>query len=194
MPDSHSSNRPPTRLEDEAHRAMIREFSEQMEQFAVARTAVGDFEKNATYFAKEAGEAARNQSAISVVADDGNQWNMGRELMDKVYLCHRSTASGVEFAIVERLDAKSQVSHNVLAQGSKPAEILRDFANGQRDVLRVWTDDFSAQVKEQLALKYPGQDLSRVAKAINHRFTESRAYRQSIKFGEAQKQSGEVRI
>lgn len=194
MPDKQPNSRRPTSLEDEAHRATIREFSDQIKQFSAAQSAVGDLEKNALRFAKEAGEAARNHSPIPVVADDGNQWNMGRELMDKVHLCHRSTASGVEFAIVERLDMKSQVSHDVLAQGSKADEILRDFAKSQRAGLRLWTDDFSAQVREHLALKYPGQDLSRVVEAINHRLTESRPHRHSIKSGEAHKPTGEVTI
>lgn len=194
MPDKQPNSRRPTSLEDEAHRVTIREFSDQIKQFSAAQSAVGDFEKNAARIDQEAGEAACNQSGTFVVADDGNQWYVGRELMDTVHLCHRSTASGVEFAIVERLDMKSQVSHDVLAQGSKADEILRDFAKSQRDGLRLWTDDFSAQVKEQLALKYPGQDLGRVVEAINHRFTEARPHRHSIKSGEAHKRTGEVTI
>ena len=195
LPDNQSNNRRPTPLEDEAHRAMMREFSEQMKQFAVAQAAVADLEKNSPRLVRETvDETSRNQPPVSILADDGNQWMVGRELMDKVHLCHRSTSSGVEFAIVERLDVKSQVSHDVLAKGSKPEEVLRDFASGQRDVLRLWADDFSAQVKEQLALKYPSHDLSRVVEAINHRFTESRLPQQTIKSGQAQKHGGGIKI
>jgi hypothetical protein len=81
-----------------------------------------------------------------------------------------------------------------LAKGSKPEDVLRDFANRQCDVLRVWAGDFSTQVKEQLGLKYPSHDLSRAAEAINHRFAEARPPRQSIKSGEAQKRTGAVKI
>ena len=195
MPDKQSNNRRPTPLEDEAHRTMMREFSGEMKQFAVAQVAVANFEKIAPRVVREvAGGVDRNQSLNLVLADDGNQWNVGRELMDKVHLCHRSTASGAEFAVVECLDVKSQVSYDVLAKGRKPEEVLRNFADGQRDVLRVWADDFSAQVKEQLVLKYPGHDLSRVVEAINHRCTEAGPHRQTIKSGETQKRTGEVKI
>ena len=195
MPDNQSNNRRPTPLEDEAHRAMTREFSEQMKQFEVAQADIADFEKNSPHLVRETvDETSRNQSPVSILADDGNQWMTGCELMDKVYLCQRPTTSGVEFAVVERLDAKSQVSHDVLANGSKPDEVLRDFASGQRDVLRLWTDDFSAQVKEQLALKYPSHDLSRVAEALNHRLTESRLPQQTLKSGQAQKHGGGIKI
>ena len=71
---------------------------------------------------------------------------------------------------------------------------MRDFTTSQRDVLRLWTVDFDAQVKEQLALKYPSHDLSRVAEALNHRLTESRLPQQTLKSGQAQKHGGGIKI
>lgn len=60
--------------------------------------------------------------------------------------------------------------NEVWNQGRNAVEVLRKFAQDQRQALEIWTEDMKVQVKELLAEKYPGQDMSRVADAFMCRF------------------------
>jgi hypothetical protein len=89
--------------------------------------------------------------------------------MENIHLCHRTFSGEVEFAVVEHFPAQN--TNEIWNQGHQAIEVLRVFAGEQRQALQVWTEDMEAQVKEFLAEKYPGQDMSRVEDGFIHRFT-----------------------
>ena len=70
-------------------------------------------------------------------------------------ICHRRTAAGLEFAVVECLPLKSGEMKSVLNSGHKVREVLQTFMRDQRQVLNLWNDDVKAQVREHLDEKYP---------------------------------------
>src|SRR6185503_3590545 len=107
MSNHQFNDRRPTPLEDQAHAEMMREFSEHFSQFPQARSAVQNLEKNTRRLAQEADQDVRREAQNHFQGDDGNQWCMGPELEEKVNMSHRSTAEGIEFAVIERLDMKS---------------------------------------------------------------------------------------
>lgn len=194
MANKQFDNRRPTPLEDQAHAEMMREFSEHFRQFHQAQSAVQNLEKNTRRLAQKADQDDGREAQNHVQADDGNEWYVGQELMEKVYQCHRSTSDGMEFAVIERLDIKSGTSYDVLSQGNDAEAVLRAFTRNEGSVLRLWTEDVAAQVTERLAEKYPGQDLSRVAESINNRLTDARFNRQTIRQAETQKWSRRIGI
>jgi hypothetical protein len=104
-----------------------------------------------------------------ILADDGMQWHKSVELMDNIYLCHRPISYGAEFAVVEHFPAHG--TNEILNRGWNTTEVLKAFTLRQRQALQVWTEDLTAQVKEFLAEKFPGHDLSRVADAFIHKCT-----------------------
>jgi hypothetical protein len=89
--------------------------------------------------------------------------------MENIFLCHRSTTSGAEYAVAEHFPARG--ANEIWDRGWNAVEVLKSFTQEQRQALRVWTEDITAQVKEFLAEKFPGQDLNRVAGSSIHRFS-----------------------
>lgn len=166
-------NRRPTLLEDQAHVELIREFSRQLTQYAQAYHAVNELERRVASVAGEAAQMAF-QAGELITTDDALRWNPGPELFPGTHLCSRSTGDGLEFAIIERATTQGHARIEVLATGRDAAEVMRQFTVDQRQALRLWSDDVAAQVRERLAERYPGQDLSRVADSIRHRFTDKR--------------------
>jgi hypothetical protein len=72
---------------------------------------------------------------------------------------------------------------------------LKSFTHEQRQALQVWTEDMSAQLKEFLAEKFPGQDLSRVAEAFTLKCTtQAVSKKQSVTHGHEQNHSRGVRM
>jgi hypothetical protein len=97
--------------------------------------------------------------------------------MDNICLCHRPITGGAEYAVVEHFPARG--TNEILNRGWNTTEVLKAFTQGLRQALQVWTEDVSAQVREFLAEKYPGQDMNRVADSFMHRFTRAVSQQQT---------------
>jgi hypothetical protein len=74
----------------------------------------------------------------------------------------------VDFAALEHFPAQN--TNEIWNQGHHAIEVLRVFAGEQRQAMQVWAKDMTAEFKEFLAEKYPGQDMSRVAESFLRRF------------------------
>ena len=129
-------------------------------------------------------------SGRAIQTDEGTEWQHSIELIKNVSLCHRRTAAGLEFAIVESLPLKSGERKKVLNSGDNAREVLRTFARGQRQVLQVWKDDVTAQVREHLAEKYPQQDMSIVVESFEIKMARAIYRRETL----AQNHSRGMRI
>ena len=113
-------------------------------------------------------------SRIRIQTGDGASWYTSVELMHDFWACYRPTGDGTEFAAVEL--SPSGGAPEVVAKGRSAAEVLQAFAQDQRQALKLWTEDLTAQVNEFLTEKYPGQDMSRVAERFMHRFAHSASH------------------
>ena len=172
-------HRRPTELEDSAYAEAVRHFAEPLEQFPASRDAVARLERDAEKIALAANMAAAKPAPNVIPADDGAQWHKGVELMGNICLCHRPVSGGTEFAVVEHFPARG--TNEIWNHGGNAGAVLKVFAHEQRQALQVWTEDMAAQVKEFLAEKFPGHDLTRVAdcfmrhfnRAISHQHTQS---------------------
>lgn len=168
---SRSDDRRQTELENQAHAEAVRHFAEQLKLFPVSREAVERVERNLSIMALAANIAAAKPSDKTIQTDDGMQWHKSVELMDNTCLCSRPVTGGVEYAVVEHFPARG--SNEIWNHGLNAVEVLRTFAQEQRQALQIWTDEMTAQVKEFLAQKYPGQDTSRTTVSFMHRFMHS---------------------
>lgn len=162
-------HRRPTELEDKAHAEAVRHFAGHLQQFPASREAVARLERDVAKIALAANMAAAKPTGNLIQADDGAQWHKSVDLMDNIHLCHRPITGGAEYAVVEHFPARG--TNEIWNRGWNAAEVLKSFTKAQRQALQVWTEDMTAQVKEFLTEKYPGQDMGRVADAFIHKCT-----------------------
>jgi hypothetical protein len=59
--------------------------------------------------------------------------------------------------------------NEIWTKGRNAVEVLRVFFEEEKHAVQVWADDLNAQVKEFLAEKYSGRDMSRVADGFMRR-------------------------
>jgi hypothetical protein len=169
----------PTVLEEQAYAEARQHFAEPLKQFPVSREAVERLERSLSVIALAANMAAAHPTDKVVQADDGATWFKSVDLMDNICLCHRPNTGDVEYAVMEHFSSRG--TNEIWNRGWNAVEVLKMFTQEQRQALNIWTEDMTAQVKEFLAEKYPGQDMSRVADGFMHRFTHviSRQHNQS---------------
>ena len=188
-------HRRPTELEDKAHAEAVRHFAEHLKQFPASREAVERLERDADKIALAANRAAAKPTPKEKViqADDGRQWHKSIDLMGDIHFCHRPISYGAEYAVVEHFPARG--ANEIWNRGWNAVEVLKAFAQEQRQALQIWTDDVSAQVREFLSEKFPGQDLSRVADAFIHKCaTQAVSPKNTLTHGHQQNHSRGVRI
>jgi hypothetical protein len=164
-------HRRPTELEDKAHAEAVRHFADHLKQFPASREAVERLERDADKIALAANMVASKPTSKENViqADDGAQWHKSVDLMENIHLCHRPISYAAEYAVVEHFPTRG--TNEILNRGWNATEVVRAFAQEQRQALEIWTGDMTAQVKEFLSEKFPGQNLSRVADAFIHKCT-----------------------
>ena len=163
----------PTPLQEQANTEAMQHFAEHLKQFKVNCDALQNIERNLSMTANDASRAALQSSGRIIRTDDGTQWQHAVDLTEITCICHRRTAAGLEFAIVECLPLNSVEMKDVLNNGHDTREVLQAFVRDQRQVLRVWKDDVNAQVKEHLAEKYPHQDMNIVAESFEIKMSRS---------------------
>lgn len=169
--------RRPTPLEEQAYAEGRSYFAEQLKQFPASKQAVEKLERNLATMALTMNmAAARSAPQNSAIQTDDGSWHKSTVLFDNVFACHRRIDAGVEYAVVEQFPNSR---NEVWTKGRHAVEVLRTFTGEQKHALRIWTEDMTAQIKEFLVEKYPGQDMSQVADGFMHRFTHGeRIYQQ----------------
>ena len=157
----------PTLLQETAYTEARQHLAEHLNQFKAECESLQNLERNLPMLGNEAFKAALLRTPGPIIqTDDGTEWRQDVELMKNVSVCHRRTAAGLEFAVVESLPLKSGEMKEAFNTGHSVREVLQTFARDQRQVLRVWKDDLTAQVREYLAEKYPHQDMALVAESF----------------------------
>jgi hypothetical protein len=171
------AHRRPTALEDKAHAEAVRHFAEHLKQFPISRASVDRLERDIAKIGLAANLAAAKPTENFIHDADGAQWHKDMELMENTFLCYRPITGGMEYATVEH--APKNGTNEVLHRGGNATEVVKAFAQAQRQTLQIWTEDARAQVREFLAEKFPGHDMSRVTDSFMHRFTNAVSQQQT---------------
>jgi urease gamma subunit len=173
----------PTPHQEQANSEAMQHFGEHLNQFKATCDALRSIESNLSATANHALKSALLSPGRVIQTDDGTQWQHDVDLSNASSICHRRTAAGLEFAVIECLSLKSGEIKEVLKCGSNAREVLQAFTNNQRQVLQLWKDDVQAQVREYVAEKYPRQDLGLVVESFEIKMaraiSETRAHVQS---------------
>lgn len=170
----------PTPLHEQANAEAIQHFAEHLKQFRANCDALHGIEANLSVTANDASRAALQSSGRIIKTDDGTQWQHAVDLTNITSVCHRRTAAGLEFAIVECLPLKSGEMKEVLNSGQDAREVLQAFTRDQRQVLNLWKDDVKAQVREHLDEKYPRQDMGIVLESFEIKLARDIARRETL--------------
>ena len=170
----------PTELHEKANAEAMVVFGKHLKQFKAFCENLHHLEHNLPATANAATKALLQSSGRAIQSGDGTEWQHGVELMKNVSFCHRHTAAGLEFAIVESLPLKSGERKEVLNSGNNAQEVLRTFARDQRQVLQVWKDDVTTQVREHLAEKHPHQDMSLVVESFEIKLSRAISRRETL--------------
>ena len=163
----------------DAFRAMAAHVAEFNEQ---AHT-LSDIEKRSHQIAEAVGiTAAPDLPTVTVSETPESAWQIRQTLFKsrggEVLLCSRvSDEEKSQFGIVEKFDPQSPyaLAHggaNLQITGSDPAVLLQNFVNHERAVLQMFREDIEATTAENLSEKFPGQNYSRVVRAISARCGE----------------------
>jgi urease gamma subunit len=160
-----------------------------MNQFNVNCGALHNIERNLSATADEALRAAQLSSGRVIQTDDGAQWQHDVDLTDRTSICHQRPTTGLKFAIVECLPLKSREMRDVLNSGNNVKDVLQSFVRDQRQVLRLWKDDVTAQVREHLAEKYPQENMDivvgsfeiKLARAISETYVNTQSQSRGIR-------------
>ena len=180
----------PTPLHEQANTEAMQHFAEHLKQFKANCDALHSIEANLPVTANDASRAALQSSGRIIQTDDGSQWQHAVGLTEITSVCHRRTAAGLEFAIVECLPLKSGEKKDVLNSGHDAREVLQAFTRNQRQVLNLWKEDVKAQVREHLDGKYPHQDMGIVVESFEIKMARDIARRETL----AQKHGRGIRI
>jgi len=156
----------PTPLHEQANTEAIQHFAEPLKQFKANCDALQNIERNLSMTANDASRAALQSSGRIIQTGDGAQWQHAVDLTGITSVCHRRTAAGLEFAVVECLPLESGEMKDVLNSGHDMREVLQAFTHDQRQILNLWKDDVKAQVREHLDEKYPRQDMGIVVESF----------------------------
>jgi hypothetical protein len=155
-----------TALEEQACIEAESILAKYLKQFPVSREAVEALERNLLELALAAKIAASKPPENVIQTDDGMHWHKGADLMDNIFLCHRPTTGGTEYAVVEHFQTNG--TNEIWNRGwdAVPDPLARESVpnpfGGRNSILRVATSPEAAHLAdaENIPLK-------------NDRFSES---------------------
>ena len=108
----------------------------------------------------------------------GDQWHVVKSLVktsrSELLFCSRALDDGREFAVFEKFDpnsayAQAQGNPELLLNGDNAVGLLEVYLESERRMLQLVKQNIEAAVEESLTEKFPGEDHSRVVKAISAR-------------------------
>jgi hypothetical protein len=158
-----------TEQELRAHSEAMQYFADQLKQFPANWETVKHLEQDIAKIALAVlAVSNRSSNGSLVMADDGSQWHKSIDLFDNILVCHRDTAHGMEYAIVE---STRPGANEIATKGRNAVDVLKTFIHDKRRDLEIRSENMTAQINEFLVGKYPGLDLSRLSKRFARQFS-----------------------
>jgi hypothetical protein len=134
----------PMALEEQAHADARSHFAEYLKRFTTYRESVERLERNLSIMSLAANIAASSSTSKANILQtvDDTQWQQDVDLMENVHLCRRMLEGEAEFAAVEHFPANN--TNEIWNRGFDAVDVVRAFAQEQRQALQVWTEDAAA--------------------------------------------------
>ncbi|MGA3008585.1 MAG: hypothetical protein ABSE59_11910 [Opitutaceae bacterium] len=157
-----------------AYNSVFSAVENDLKELSTLTATLAEVEKSFAQYGNTA-ISSRN-GAVEILEANGSEWEIIKPLLNvpgsEMLWCRRPNAD--EFAVVHRLDVNSPLARaqgpcSVQMSGVDVPSLLRNFLHEQRETLSLYALDIVAEAHERIAEKYPGQDMDRVARAIEAR-------------------------
>ena len=168
-----------TATEKRAYSAAAATVEGHLRELADAARALSDVEKQIPQW-----KAEFNDSSAAPILEgkhkptSGDQWHVVKNLVktsrSELLFCSRALDEGREFAVFEKFDpnsayAQAQGNPELLLNGDNALGLLEVYLQSERRMLQLVKQNIEATVEESLTEKFPGEDHSRVVRAISAR-------------------------
>jgi len=163
--------------EHQAYTVAIAAVDEQLRQHNEAACALASLSKELQNAGKQPnGLIGDPLGSLELSGAEGGQWHIRRSLFktarNELLLCSRQTGRDQDFGIVEKFDpdsayARAQGNAELIMTGNNVVLLLQDYVENESKILEAFKHDLEASVEEILAEKCPGENFSRVVKAIS---------------------------
>jgi hypothetical protein len=168
-----------TATEKRAYTAAVATIEDQLRELAEAARALSAVEKQIPEW-REGFKDAPAAQILEGAAEQapGDQWHVVKTLVktsrSELLFCSRALEEGREFAVFEKFDpnsayAQAQGNPELILTSNNASLLLQDYVESERRMLQLVKQNIEATVEESLTEKFPGEDHSRVVKAISAR-------------------------
>jgi hypothetical protein len=168
-----------TATEKRAYSAAAANVEGHLRELAEAARALSDVEKQIPQW-----KAGFNDTSAAPIHEGmdkpaaGDRWHLVKTLVktsrSDLLFCARAVDEGREFAVFEKFDphsayAQTQGNPELLLTGDNALGLLEVYLESERRMLQLVKQNIEAAVEESLTEKFPGEDHSRVVRAISAR-------------------------
>ena len=168
-----------TATEKRAYSAAAATIEDHLHELAEAARALSTVEKQIPQWKEEL-----NDTAAAPILEgmdkktSGDEWHVVKNLVktsrSELLFCSRALDEGREFAVFEKFDpnsayAQAQGNPELLLTGDNAVGLLEVYLESERRMLQLVKQNIEAAVEESLTEKFPGEDHSRVVRAISAR-------------------------
>jgi hypothetical protein len=168
-----------TATEFKAYNAAVPLVAEQVRLAHERATALSKIERHSAEIAEQvASQSTNGLPSLTVKETPESVWQVRHTLFksprSEILLCSRAVGEKQQFGVVEKFDPNSPYARingetDLQMRSNNAFLLLQNYVECERGVLQMFRKDIEATVEEQLLEKFPGQNHSRVVKAISAR-------------------------
>jgi hypothetical protein len=168
-----------TASEFKAYNVAVPLVAEEVRLFNERAATLSEIEKQSAGTAEQVtSQVARDLPSLTVKGKQEDAWQIRHVLFksarSEMLLCSRDHEGEQQFGVVEKFDPKSPYARihgdtDLQMTGSNAFVLLQNYVESERSVLQHFRKDIEASVEENLSEKFPGQNHSRVVRAISAR-------------------------
>lgn len=168
-----------TKMEYDAYTEAMTSVGDQVKQLSEGIQALSDLQNDLPNWRDlPVNGSTETAQVISVKGDRGAPWQILRTVSktsrNEVLFCTRPKGNDQQYGIIEKFDPDSAYARihgtsEILMTSNDPKLLIQDHLENERAIFQLFRKDIEATVAESLSEKYPGQNLSRVIRAISGR-------------------------
>jgi hypothetical protein len=168
-----------TESEFKAYNVAVPLVAVEVRMFNERTNTLSEIEKQSAQIAEQVtAQSTRDLQSLTVKEKPEDTWQIRHALFksarSEMLLCSRDIGEKKQFGVVEKFDPKSPFARvhgdtNLQMTGNNAFVLLQNYVESERSVLQMFRKDIEATVEENLSEKFPGQNHSRVVRAISAR-------------------------
>lgn len=168
-----------TASEYKAYHVAVPLVAEEVRLFNERSNTLSEIEKQSAQIAEQiASQATHGLQSLTVKGTPESIWQIHQTLFksprSEILLCSRDVGERKQFGVVEKFDPNSPYARvhgdsDLQMTGNNAFILLQNYVESEGAVLQFFRKDIEAKVEESLTEKFPGQNHSRVVRAISAR-------------------------